>query len=86
MTEVAAWQALPVAVGGILVGVPFGVVTGRWAFVQFASTLDVVDSASTPALTVVALVAGVLLATGVGFLTAQRVARAVRPSLLLGQQ
>ena len=45
-----------------------------------------VDDAATPALAVGGLIAGSILATGVGFLAARAVARNVRPGFLLHQQ
>src|SRR5262249_19619405 len=38
-----------VAAAGLLVGVPLGLVTGRWLWSNWASSIDVVDTAVTPA-------------------------------------
>jgi hypothetical protein len=76
LDTVVAWQALPIVLAALVVGIPVGVATGRWAFTQFARSLAVVEEASTTFATVGALVGAVLAATtlalGVGLLAGRR--------------
>jgi hypothetical protein len=72
---VTAWQAVPFALGALLLGVPIGIALGRRAFALFAQSLAVVDDASVPASTLVVLVTAVLLAAAVAGLTGIAVAR-----------
>ncbi len=84
--EVVAWQSVPVALIAVLIGMPIGILLGRWAFTAFARAFDVVDRPTTPLLGVVAFAVAVLAATGIGFLVARREARKLRPSTVLRQQ
>jgi hypothetical protein len=62
LDEVTAWQAVPITVAAIVLGVPIGIGLGRLGFARFARSFAVVDEATTTALGVVALAAAVLLA------------------------
>jgi hypothetical protein len=62
LDQVTAWQAAPFAVVALLVGLPVGVAAGRWSFMQFARSLAVVEDASLPPLSALALVGAVALA------------------------
>jgi hypothetical protein len=77
------WQATVTVVAGLLVGVPLGVIAGRWLWDVFARDLDVVPEPSTPfvlllAISAVALVVGILAAA-----IPARAARRVRPARIL---
>jgi hypothetical protein len=72
---VTAWQAVPFALGAVLLGVPTGIALGRRAFSLFAHSLAVVDDASIPGSVLVALVAAVVLAAAVAGLAGIVVAR-----------
>jgi hypothetical protein len=80
LAEAAAWQALPVGLAVLLVGLPLGVVIGRTTFRLFASALGVVDVASTSGGLVAALVAGTVGAVLIGALVAAVVARRTHPA------
>ena len=74
------WQASVTVAAGLLVGVPIGIIAGRWLWDVFARQLDVVPDPSTPFLlvlviSVMALVVGILAAA-----IPARVARRVRPA------
>jgi ABC-type lipoprotein release transport system permease subunit len=56
-----AWQALTIAAIGVVIGVPAGVVVGRWAWTEAVDDLGMVDAPTTPWL-VGALVIAVALA------------------------
>lgn len=77
------WQASVTVAAGLLVGVPLGIIAGRWLWTLFAHELDVVPEPTTPVLLVLAICA---LALVVGILAAAipaRVARRVQPARIL---
>ncbi|MEX1009569.1 MAG: ABC transporter permease [Acidimicrobiia bacterium] len=77
------WQASVTVAVGLLVGVPVGIIAGRWLWGVFARGLDVVPEPSTPFLLILAISALALL---VGILAAAipaRVAQRVRPARIL---
>ena len=45
---VVAWQASVLAAAALLIGVPLGIVAGRWAWAVFANTAGVGTQASVP--------------------------------------
>ena len=55
------WQATTVALVGIVVGVPLGIVVGRVVWNAFATNLGVVPVAAVPGLTIAVLALGVLV-------------------------
>jgi hypothetical protein len=59
LAAVVAWQS-SVAVG-VVVGVPVGVVFGRWLWDLFAHNIDVVPSPTVPALSIVLIAFGALV-------------------------
>ena len=59
------WQATTVALVGIIVGVPLGIVIGRVVWNAFATNLGVVPVAAVPALTIAALAVGVIVVANV---------------------
>jgi FtsX-like permease family len=59
------WQATTVALVGIVVGVPLGIVVGRVVWNAFATNLGAVPVAAVPGLTIVALTIGVLVVANV---------------------
>jgi len=79
-----AWQATTLAVGALVVGVPFGIAVGRWTWRLLASGLGSVSPPIVPAVAVLAvvpaaLVTANLLAAGPGWLAGRvRPAEALR--------
>jgi ABC-type lipoprotein release transport system permease subunit len=56
-----AWQSI-IAVGiGTLIGVPVGIVLGRWLWDLFAQEINAVPAPTVPALDIVAIAAGALV-------------------------
>jgi putative ABC transport system permease protein len=78
-----AWQATVSVVLGLVVGVPAGIVLGRWLWDLFAEQIYAVPRASVPALSLVLLAAGALiLANVVAFVPSRTAARTrVGPAL-----
>jgi hypothetical protein len=85
LDAVTAWQVTPFALGGVLLGIPFGIAVGRLLFRLFAQSLAVVDTASTSAATVAALVIAVLLAAAAADLAAVAAGRRTRTAAVLRQ-
>jgi hypothetical protein len=78
-----AWQATTLAVIALLVGLPLGVATGRWAWLLVASGLETPAGPVIPALSILlAAAAAVLVANLVAVLPA-RSAAATRPAVVL---
>ena len=80
---VTAWQVSPFVLAALLLGIPFGVAIGRWAFTLFAQSLSVVDEPSAPAAMLALLVLAVLVAAAVADLVAVVVARRSRAAAIL---
>ena len=59
------WQATTVALVGIVVGVPLGIVVGRLVWNAFATNLGAVPVPAVPGLTIAALAVGVLVVANV---------------------
>jgi MacB-like periplasmic core domain/FtsX-like permease family len=60
-----AWQS-SVAVGlGTLIGVPLGIIAGRWLWTLFANNIDVVTEITVPPLAIVLVIAGALVLANV---------------------
>jgi putative ABC transport system permease protein len=65
------WQSTTVALVGIAVGVPLGIVVGRVVWNAFATNLGAVPVVAVPGLTIAALAVGVLVvANGLAFIPA----------------
>ncbi len=76
LRAVVAWQTSITLVAATAVGVPLGLVAGRWAWTSFASTIGVVPTPVVPQLSLAAgaaalLVAGNLLASGPALIAAR---------------
>ena len=56
-----AWQASVAAVIGIVIGVPLGIVAGRWLWTLFAVQIYAVPQPSVPMLSVVLVALGALV-------------------------
>jgi putative ABC transport system permease protein len=80
---VVAWQACFLAVAMLVVGIPVGVVAGRWAWLAFAERVGVLPRARVPVLAVgLVIPATVVLANLLGVVPARSAAR-TRPAMVL---
>jgi ABC-type antimicrobial peptide transport system permease subunit len=78
-----AWQATTVAVLALGIGLPVGIIGGRWAWRTLASYLGALAEPRVPMVTVLALVPIILLlANAVAFLPGRRAAR-LQPAIAL---
>ncbi|HSS89850.1 MAG TPA: FtsX-like permease family protein [Streptosporangiaceae bacterium] len=83
LLRVVSWQAAALAAAALLVGLPLGLLAGRWAWLLFASSAGVGSQADVPVPLVllvipVTLVLAVLLAAVPGWTAAR-----IRPALIL---
>jgi hypothetical protein len=78
-----AWQATTLVVLALLVGVPLGVVAGRWAWSALASRLGVVDATTVAPLWLLAGAAGTIVAANAIALLPGRSAAKTQPALVL---
>jgi FtsX-like permease family/MacB-like periplasmic core domain len=81
--RVVSWQAIALATAALLVGVPLGLLAGRWAWLLFAGSAGVGSQADVPVPLVllvipVTLVLAILLAVVPGWTAAR-----IRPALIL---
>jgi hypothetical protein len=83
LNAITAWQAVPVGLAAIVIGIPMGIVLGRRSFTLFAHSLAVVDEASTTVVTIGALTLAVLAAAAIAGLISVYVMRRSRPALAL---
>lgn len=80
---VVTWQAATLAAAALAVGLPIGIVAGRWAWVIFADSVGVTGRADIPApLMLLIAPAVLLLAAGIAAVPAAAAAR-VRPATAL---
>jgi hypothetical protein len=83
LSWMVAWQASTYAVLACAVGVPAGVVLGRWAWITFAEELGVPPSASFSGLSVALPLIATLVLANIAAALPARVASRVRPAVVL---
>ncbi len=83
VASVVAWQSTTVAVIGMVIGVPLGIVVGRAIWGSFARNLGAVPVSQVPILLLVALAAGVLAVANLIAIAPALAATRSRPTDLL---
>jgi ABC-type antimicrobial peptide transport system permease subunit len=83
LLRVVAWQAAALAAAALLVGLPLGVLAGRWAWALFARSVGVAPSPDIPAVLVLAaipatLLLAIVIAAGPGWAAAR-----IKPATVL---
>ena len=81
--EVIVWQTSAILVIACVVGVPFGVAVGRWAWTSFASSLGVVPVTVIPGILLLAGFAVLLMAGNLLAAVPASIAARTRPSVIL---
>jgi ABC-type lipoprotein release transport system permease subunit len=84
--RVTVWQAAPLALLAVVLGIPIGLLAGRAAYTDFASRLGVVASPSVPAVWVLALATVLALTFVLSIGVASRLARRANPASALRQE
>ena len=77
-----AWQATALACVGLIVGVPLGLLAGRWAWLLFAGQEAIVPAPAISPLTLLAIPAVLLLANAIAAIPARSAAR-TQPAVIL---
>ena len=77
-----AWQATALACAGLIVGVPLGLLAGRWAWILFASQVAIVPAPVISPLTLLAIPVVLLLANAIAAIPAWSAAR-TQPAVIL---
>ena len=77
-----AWQATAIAGFSVLVGLPLGIVAGRWAWLLFADQAAIMPAPVVSALTLLAFPAVLLLANAIAAVPARTAAR-TQPAVVL---
>ena len=83
LMRVVSWQAAALTVAALIVGIPLGLVAGRWSWALFAASVGVSPGAAVPALAVLAEAAVALLLAVVIAVVPGRAAGRVRPAASL---
>jgi hypothetical protein len=77
-----AWQATALACAGLLVGVPLGLLAGRWAWILFASEVAIVPVPVISPLALLAIPVVLLVANAIAAIPARSAAR-TQPAVIL---
>jgi hypothetical protein len=83
IVRVVAWQASALAAVALLVGIPVGLLVGRWAFALFARSLGVAPNATISLLIVLATIPAVVIMANLIAAAPGRAAARIRPGLVL---
>jgi ABC-type lipoprotein release transport system permease subunit len=83
VVSAVAWQASTLALGGVIIGLPLGVVVGRAVWLAFAGTLGVVPVSVVPIWLLVALAGGVIVVANLIAIAPALVATRSKPGELL---
>jgi hypothetical protein len=81
--RVVFWQASALAAAALLVGVPVGLLVGRWAFALFAGSVGVAPQAEIPLPVLLTTIPAVLLLANLIAAAPGSVAARIRPALIL---
>lgn len=83
LLRVVSWQAAALTAAALAVGIPLGLVAGRWSWSLFAGSVGVSPGAEVPALAVLAEAAVALLLAAIIAVVPGRAAGRVRPAASL---
>jgi hypothetical protein len=78
-----AWQASVAALVGVVVGVPFGILVGRWLWTEFAREISALPRPTVPALAVLGVAVGTLVLANIVAAFPGRQASRTRSAVLL---
>jgi ABC-type lipoprotein release transport system permease subunit len=83
LAATTAWQASTASVIGTIVGLPLGILLGRWLWTLFAHGIHAVPDPTVPAVSVALVAHGALALANVVALFPGRIAARTRVALLL---
>ena len=61
LAATVAWQASLAVTVGVVLGVPIGIITGRWLWERFADSLHVIPEPTVPAAAIALITVGALV-------------------------
>ncbi len=80
VSEITAWQVSTLAAASLLIGLPLGIATGRWAWLLFSTGLGIPADPRAPVALVLLMIPAVFLIANVVALWPGRSAARVRPA------
>ena len=83
VSTAVAWQATTLAAVALVIGVPLGVIVGRWSWTALADNLGTVAEPIVPVLAVVVAVPIVMLVANAVAYVPGRIAASLRPASVL---
>jgi ABC-type antimicrobial peptide transport system permease subunit len=83
VSATVAWQSSVIAAVAVVIGLPLGTASGRWAWHLFAGELGVPAQPTTPVLAAALLVAATLLLANLVAAVPARLAARTHPSVIL---
>ncbi len=83
LAAAVAWQASVVAVIGIVVGVPVGIIAGRWLWILFANAIDAVPYPSVSVVEVLGVAFGTIVLANLAAVIPSRMAARTPTALVL---
>ncbi|HVE20277.1 MAG TPA: FtsX-like permease family protein, partial [Ilumatobacteraceae bacterium] len=86
LSAAVAWQASVAAIGGIVVGVPLGIVVGRQLWIQFAHSIAAVAEPTVPVVATTLVAVGALLFSNLVAALPARSAARTKPGILLSEE
>jgi hypothetical protein len=83
VSATVAWQATTLGVFSLLIGIPLGIVAGRWGWNVFADHLGVVPDAVVPAILLVIIAPATIVVANLLAVVPGRIASRLRPATVL---
>jgi putative ABC transport system permease protein len=83
VSATVAWQATTLGVLSLLIGIPLGIVAGRWGWNVFADHLGVVPDAVVPAILLVIIAPATIVVANLLAVVPGRIASRLRPATVL---
>jgi ABC-type lipoprotein release transport system permease subunit len=83
LASAVGWQASVAALVGIILGVPIGIIVGRWLWILFARAIYAVPSPSVPVLDIAVIALGTLILANLAAVIPGRMAARTPTALVL---
>jgi ABC-type lipoprotein release transport system permease subunit len=83
VVRVVLWQATTIAIVGLVIGIPLGIISGRLAWQLVADQLGVLAEPAVSLLALILLVPAVLLVANLAAMFPGRMAARMRPAMIL---
>jgi ABC-type lipoprotein release transport system permease subunit len=83
VSATVAWQATTFGVAALVIGIPIGVIAGRWGWNVFADHLGVVPDAVLPAIALLVIAPATIVVANLLALVPGRIASRLRPATVL---